>query len=467
MTETPSRDGASYPAELSPQSVRTALDRVLASPAFASAHGLSKLLRYLVEEKLSEREHLLKEYSLGVDVFCRGEGFDPKRDTIVRVQARRLRVKLDAYYRGPGTFDELRFSIPKGAYVPVFHSAEAATLAGSASSNGKPRGCTYQPDPRAHAQYVEGRRLANLGTTQDLLAALEQFEASIAADENHAFSHWALADVYLQLSSTRLPPREAMPKARAAALKALELDPSLDQAHAALGAVHLRYDWNRRASLARAREALRLNPRSSEAHFLCGCAASTQGRIADALSHFQRAQELDPFSLKVRFQTQAAYLLARDYEAAIEEGLKTVRMEPRYALGRSALGMAYSLAGDHAAGLDHLRQACKMDDGPWQLLFLQHGYAFAGDRGQAQQVVDRLETLAEQRYMCAYEIGEAHAVMGSEDSAFRWLEKALEERSDCLVWMEVEPWMDCIRVAPRYSDLVARFRAAEATVNRD
>lgn len=447
MTRVPSRHAA--PSDETGR-VRAALERVLGSPTFASTQALRSLLRFLVDEKLAGREDRLKEYTLGVEAFGRGDAFDPKADTIVRVQARRLRAKLDEYYRGSGSSDSLRIAVPKGAYVPEFHSV------------GTWPETPYQPDTHAHALYVEGRRLSNLGTTKGLLLAVGQFRAAVDVDPRYAFPYWALADAYLQLSSTHLPPREAMPRAREAALVAIALDPSLDQAHAALGTVHLRYDWDREAALGRAMEAVRLNPHSCDAHFLCGYAASTEGRTSQALIHFRRAQELDPFSLKVRFQTQAAYLLARDYEAAIEEGLRTLRIEPGFALGRAALGLAYSLFGDHLAGLDHLHAAFGLDDGPWQTLFLQHGYAFAGDRRKAQQLVWRLEKLAEERYICAYEIGEAHAVMENEDSAFDWLERALEERSDCLVWLEVEPWMDGIREAGRYPDFVARLRTEKA-----
>lgn len=459
MTKVLSHRAVRAGEEFSAAEVRQSLERVLASASFSGAPGLSKLLRYLVQETLSGRSGRLKEYTVGVEVFGRGQSFSPKADTIVRVQARRLRKKLAKYYGGEGANDDLRIAVPKGAYVPEFLDA----LQQPAESDELDAGENYRPKPEAHALYLEGRRLGNKGTARDLLASIEQYHAAIAIDADYALPYWGLADAYLQLSSSHLAPREAMPKARIAAQAAIDLAPSLDQAHAALGSVHLRYDWDQETSRVRAKKALKLNPHSSEAHFLCGCAASTQGRIPDALRHFRRAQEIDPFSLKVRFQTQAAYLLARDYEAAVEEGLKTMRMEPGYALGRSALGLAYSLLGDHSNGLDHLRRAAKTEDGPWQMLFLQHGYAFAGERSQAKQIVDKLEALAEERYMCAYEIGEAHAVMENEDHAFDWLDKALTERSDCFVWLEMEPWMDCIRDASRYGDLIARYRAEQQT----
>ena len=446
----------------------TALERILASSTFSPSAGLSKLLRYLVDEALAGRIDRLKEYTLGVEVFGRGERFDPKTDTIVRVQARRLRAKLDEYYEHAGAGDELEIAVPKGAYVPEFRQ-RAGVKNGSAGANGRlDLAGVYRPDAKAHGLYVEGRRLANQGTSEALLGAIAQFEASIAIDPNYALSHWGLADSYLQLSSAHFAPHDAMPKARAAALKAIELDPSLDKAHAALGTVHLLYDWDRRATEERVRTAIALNPKSAEAHLLYATSAASDGRISDALSHLHRAQELDPFSLKLRFQTQATHLIARDYEAAIEEGLKTLRMAPGFSLGRAALGLAYSLHGDEAVGLDHLRLAVEQEDGPWQNLYLQHGYAWAGDRKRAERLVLKLEDLAQQRYMCAYEIGEAHAVMDDEDAAFAWLEKALDERSDCFVWLEMEPWMDCIRSADRYPDLIARFhrdRASQATAS--
>ena len=248
-----------------------------------------------------------------------------------------------------------------------------------------------------------------------------------------------------------------MDKARAAAEKAIELDPTLDKAHAALGQVHLRYDWDRKAAKDRVKIAMALNPKSADAHVLYASAVATEGRMAEALSHLRHAQELDPFSVKARLQTQFTYVLDRDYEAAIEEGLKTLQLEPAFSLGRAVLGLAYSLHGDVATGLDHLRRAAEQEDSPWQNLFLQHGYALAGESRQAVQMIRKLEGLAKERYICAYEIGQAYAFMENQDSAFRWLDTALDERSDCMIFIEVEPWMDCLRADHRYDEVVRRL----------
>ncbi len=464
MTDDQHQNGASPPSQgLPSQDARAAMERVLSGSTFAQATSLSKLLRYLVEETLAGRADRLKEYTLGVDVFERGEAFSPKTDTIVRVQARRLRAKLAAYYAQEGASDDLLIAVPKGQYVPNFrmHSVPSngttrPTQARAVDGNLDLTG-VYRPDPKAHRLYVEGSRLSSRATPEALHDAIRHFEESIAIDPDYALSYAGISDAYLQLSSAHLPPHDAMQKARTAAERAIESDPSLDKAHAALGMVHLRYDWDRRAAEEQVKIAIALNPKSAEARVLYAASVSSEGRFSEALFHLQHAQELDPFSVKARLQTQFTYLLDRNYEAAIEEGHKTLQLEPGYSLGRSLLGLAYSLHGDVTTGLDHARLAADQEDSPWQNLFLQHGYALAGEHAQAEGIIRKLESMAARRYICAYEIGEAYTVMENKDSAFRWLERALDERADCMAWLEVEPWMDCLRDDTRYQEVVERL----------
>jgi tetratricopeptide (TPR) repeat protein len=353
--------------------------------------------------------------------------------------------------------------VPTGGYVPNFrkrvsHRQAAARLQHTYALDLAPGlNSVYHPNPKAHHLYVEGSRLSSRGTPKTLRAAIQHFEESIAIDSNYALSHAGLSDAYLQLSSVHFPPHNAMDKARAAAEKAIELDSTLDKAHAALGQVHLRYDWDRQVAKDRVKIAMALNPKSADAHILYASAVATEGRMSEALSHLRHAQELDPFSVKARLQTQFTYLLDRDYEAAIEEGLKTLQLEPVFSLGRAVLGLAYSLHGDVTTGLDHLRRAAEQEDSPWQNLFLQHGYALAEERSQAMQLIRKLEAMAAQRYICAYEIGQAYAFMENQDDAFRWLDTALDERPDCMVFIEVEPWMDCLRADHRYEGVVKRL----------
>jgi tetratricopeptide (TPR) repeat protein len=166
--------------------------------------------------------------------------------------------------------------------------------------------------PKAHRLYVEGSRLSSRATPEALHDAIRHFEESIAIDPDYALSYAGISDAYLQLSSAHLPPHDAMQKARTAAERAIELDPSLDKAHAVLGMVHLRYDWDWRAAEEQVKIAIALNPKSAEARVLYAASASSEGRFSEALSHLQHAQELDPFSVKARLQTQFTYLLDRN-----------------------------------------------------------------------------------------------------------------------------------------------------------
>lgn len=149
-------------------------------------------------------------------------------------------------------------------------------------------------------------------------------------------------------------------------------------------------------------------------------------------------------------------LLARDFRGSAEECRRALAVEPGFALGRSFLGLALSLQGAHADGLDELRTAAAQDEVPLTFLFLQHGYALAGERAKAAHLERRIRDMVGSHYLCFYEVGQANAIMGEMDEAFRWLDKALEQRSECMVWLEVEPWMDDLRGDERYHGIVER-----------
>ena len=213
------------------------LERILASDTFARAPRLSRLLQNVVSHSLGENEDNLKEYTLGLEVFERGAAFDPRTDTIVRVQARRLRARLARYYETEGRGDSCLIEIPRGGYQPEFRFREplpAPLLPAKRRTN-----------PEAHRLLLEGRVLVNQGAPRKLMEAVRAFEKAIALDPRCATAHSELAHAHAQLSSLHCAPHEAMPKAREAALRALELDDSLDQAYAVLGMVRLYYDWDR------------------------------------------------------------------------------------------------------------------------------------------------------------------------------------------------------------------------------
>ena len=426
--------------------IREQLEKILAGQTFARAVRLSRLLRYLVGHSIGNDAEFIKEYTLGVEVFDRGESFDPRSDTIVRVQARRLRARLARYYETEGRGDRCVIEVPKGGYQPEFHLREPLPEPPLPS---KRRG-----DPEVYRLVLEGRVLVNQATPNKLLQAVRLFQKAIALDPRHAPAHSELAHAHAQLSSLHCAPREAMPKARESALRALELDDSLDQAYAVLGMVRLYYVWDRHGARQAVRLAIERNPRSNHAYRLLAATFNSECRTSQAREAIRHAQDLAPLDAPTTFEAQVTEITARDYDAAIAQGEQTLRIAPDFTPARCLMGMAYILNGSASRGIEELRAAADQDWSPWPVLFLQNGYALVGRTDDALKLMPELEQGVGRDYVCAYEIAQGYSVLEDLDQAFAWFSKAVEQRSDCMVWVEAEPWLDCIRDDPRYPKLM-------------
>ena len=425
---------------------RAQLEKILSGETFARAARLTRLLRYLVRHSIETDRAFIKEYTLGVEVFDRGESFDPRTDTTVRVQARRLRARLAHYYETEGRGDRCVIEIPKGGYQPEFHAREPLPA--------PPVPASGRVDREAHRLVLEGRVLVNQATPNKLLEAVRLFQKAIALDPRHAPAHSELAHAHAQLSSLHCAPREAMPKARESALRALELDDSLDQAYAVLGMVRLYYDWDRHGARQAVRLAIERNPRSNHAYRLLAATFNSECRTSQAREAIRHAQDLAPLDAPTTFEAQVTEITARDYDGAIAQGEQTLRIAPEFTPARCLIGMAYILNGSASRGIEELRAAADQDWSPWPVLFLQNGYALVGRIDDALKLMPELEQGVGRDYACAYEIAQGYSVLEDLDQAFAWFSKAVEQRSDCMVWVEAEPWLDCIRDDPRYLKLM-------------
>jgi len=306
----------------------------------------------------------------------------------------------------------------------------------------------------AHQLYLKGVYLANKGGEQGLELALGQFQQAIAKDPRFALAQAGKAVCYTRLSSFYMPPREAMPHAKEAALKALELDEGLSEAHTALALVKLFYDWDRTGAEEELKRAIALNPSSAEALAWYGYYLASLGRHEEALAKTRRAQALDPLSAVRHADLQWVLLLARRYDEVLEEGRKALELEPHFALARSNTGLAYALKGEFPRALAELERSARMDDSPVMALALAYGYAVSGKTREAARLLAEMKTLSHRRYVCSFEMATAHATLGETDRAFEWLRRALGERSDCMVWLKAEPMLDSLRSDPRFSALL-------------
>lgn len=323
--------------------------------------------------------------------------------------------------------------------------------------------------PEAYQAFLMGRYLFNKMTAASLAQSLEWFERAVAKDSSLVLAHAGIAQAYGLLTTVpfdALPPREAMPKAAAAARRALELDPSLPEAHAALGLVLHHYEWEWDQAERSYQRALELNPDYSAALLRYAWLLLARGRAADALARISRAQqiaeELDPHLLvAIRATRAAALYYARNFDAAIAECRAALAFDKNDFLLHYILGCAQLRKGALRAGLTTFMEAkSAWRDVPLVAAGVGIAQAIAGRKKYAVAILERLEEQRKQRYIPAIYIGILCAALRDYDRAFKWLGRAFDERADGLVLLNADPMVDGMRTEPRFQALVRRLGLA-------
>ena len=311
----------------------------------------------------------------------------------------------------------------------------------------------------AHDAYLKGRFYWNERTEPSLLKSLEYFQRAIELDPNYARGYAGLADSYNLLADYgALAPSEALPKAQAAARKALELDDSLAEAHASLGWTSMVYAWDWASSEREFQRALQLDPGYAPAHQWRAYLLRVSGRPAEALAEAQRAAELEPSSLIIHSIVGWHHYLARQYEPALRQFQKTLDMDPNFARVHSYLGWTYLQQQKFDQAIAELEKARELSgSSPARLAELGHAYAVAGRRPQALKVLAELTALARNRYVEPDLIALIYAGLGDKEQAFRSLENAYEGHSVKLVLLKVDPRMDPLRSDPRFQELAKKI----------
>ena len=320
----------------------------------------------------------------------------------------------------------------------------------------------YTDNTEAYHLYLKGRYFTGKRTTEWIKKGIEHFQQAIDLDPNYALAHAGMADAYafLAASSGGFPPRETYPMAEAAALKALEIDDTLGEAHTSLGFFRLLYDWNFTASEREFKRAIELTPGYANAHDGYGFYLKAMGQFEEAIRECRQAQQLDPLSLFTTLSLGWAYYFARQYDRAIEQGRKTLEMDPRFAFAHFHVGMASTQKEKYEEAIAALSQAFTLSDSLAFKAHLAYAYAKAGQHAEARQVSAELRELARQRYVAAYYFAIIHLGLGEMDEAFTWLERAYEERSGFLAFLKVEPMLDGLRADARFADLLRRVGLA-------
>jgi tetratricopeptide (TPR) repeat protein len=320
-------------------------------------------------------------------------------------------------------------------------------------------------DPAAVEAYLKGRYQWYKRTPDSLRTSIGLYEEAINRDPGYASAYAGLSAAYVLLGGLVIgatPSAESLPKARDAATRALQLDPDLADAHAALAYTQL-YLWDVAGSGLSFQRALSINPNDATTRFWNGVRLAAEGRFDEAIAEAVRARELDPVSPIITAGESWMNHFARRHARAAELASAALAIEPDFVIGHARLGAAERYLGDFAKSLNALEHALSLSpDIPDQLAQLGQTYAQQGNRAAALQTLARLSALAKTRYVPAFDLALVHAALGDRDEAFRWLRRAVDERYGPLIFLEVEPDVDALRSDPRLAAIVAEVKRGSA-----
>jgi TolB-like protein/Tfp pilus assembly protein PilF len=318
-----------------------------------------------------------------------------------------------------------------------------------------------QVNREAYLAYLEGRYFWNKRTEDGFAKAITLFRRSIEIDPIYAPSYAGLADCYELLGSapySTLTPKEAFPQAEAAARKALGLDSTLAEAHVPLGYSQLVYEWNFPEARKEFERAIQLRPGYATAHQFYAYYLTAMGKSDEAIVERKKAVELDPISPLLNSALGEAYYHARRFDVTIEQNKKALELDPRYAIALVNIGRAYEQMGMHQQARDAFQTILTAaPDDPAILALMGHEYAVSGDKVNADKTLAKLTEMSTRKYVPAGYFAVVYIGLNRKDEAFRWLDKAYNERCEYLVYLGSEPLADSLRGDPRFSRLLSRI----------
>lgn len=314
-------------------------------------------------------------------------------------------------------------------------------------------------DAEAYRLYLKGRHHWNRWTEDGFYKAIEYFQLAVETDPSYALAYCGVADSYVLLGwNSYLPPKQAFPKAKMAAMRALRLDPDLGEAHTPLAAVLWLHEWQWNQAQAEFQRSLALNPSYPTTNHWFAEYVMTMGRQAEALEKMKASQELDPLSLIISVAIGWANYMARHYEDAIEQLHRTVELEPHYPVTHWILGVLLRKTGQLESAIAEGEKGVKLSGGsPLMSAALAQTLAAAGERTKAIQILDDLTNLAKQKYVSPYFFAGIHIGLGEHDRAMEFLEQSYSDLCHWLIYLHIDPSMDPLRSNPHFQDLLGRI----------
>jgi TolB-like protein/DNA-binding winged helix-turn-helix (wHTH) protein/Flp pilus assembly protein TadD len=315
-----------------------------------------------------------------------------------------------------------------------------------------------QTRPEAYEAYLKGRYYWNKRTADGMQKAEHYFQQAIDSDPTYAAAYSGLADCNSGLTWHGFKsPADALPKAYAAARKAIEIDPRSAEAHASLG-LALSHSWDWAGAEAEFRRALELDPQYANAHHWRGDYLSIKGRHDEALAEASRALELDPLNRMIGTWVALRYYQAHNYSRAIEQARNSVELDSNFAAAHLLLGEGYVQAGLHSDGISELKMAASLSGGS-PLYTAQVGVALAaaGRKREALRIAHELETISRKRYVSPYGLAQIYATLNSDEETFKWLQAAYSDRAVWMEYLAVDPVFVRYHSDRRFQELLRRI----------
>jgi len=314
----------------------------------------------------------------------------------------------------------------------------------------------------SYENYLKGRYYWNKRSQEGLTKAIVYFQLAIEKDSNYALAYAGLADCYSIIGSAivgTVPAEEVASKARAAALKSLELDSTLAEAQTSLATVRFNYDWDWNAAASGFRRAVELNPSYATAYQRNSLYLMSMGRTSESIAEMNRAHDLDPLSISMNFSLGWRLYMAREYDQAIEQLRNTIDMDPSFILPHLVLGEAFEEKKAYDQAIAELHRAAELSqNSPLALAALARIYAVSGRNAEARNLLDQLLQLQKKQYVSPFYVALVYAGLGENDHALDWLERAYADHSNAIVFLKVDPQLDSLRTSSRFHELQRKLR---------
>lgn len=307
----------------------------------------------------------------------------------------------------------------------------------------------------AYESYMKGRFFMDKRTREGMTKGLNYFQDAVRIDPDYAQAYAGMADTYALLGLyTELPPKEAFPEAKKAALKALEIDPDVGDAYTTLGFVSFYYEWDGAAADQEFSKALSRNPSDAIAHSWRAENLAAMGRFPDAVREAGMAMQADPLSPAIRTNAGYVFYLAGANEEALKAYRNAIEIDPYFARAHYRLAYSYLRSGASALAMDEFHQAVHLSgENPYYEAGAGQAYAELGKMPEARQILHHLIAASNRQYVPPYAIAQVYAGLGDRSKAFEWLSRAYDDKSTSIAYLKVDPSLNSLRSDPRFAAL--------------